>query len=265
MQYTLITGACGGLGGAFVDVLAERGEPLFLTGTSEERLKTLAESLRSRFPALEVAFHACDLTDEADRLAFFGYADGIGAAFSRLVYVAGVDTQMAFEKYDEKKLVFQTRVNLEGAASFVGGFLKRAPLDGDTEILAVGSMSAATPMPYFALYSATKKGLEYFMAGLRTELKGRAKVTCILPGGIPTREDIKENIEEHGFWGRISAKSPREVAEASLKAVHKNKRKKIVGFWNKVIKFTTDVAPMSVKLRFIARRWSKTEKDHFSK
>ena len=43
MNYTLITGACGGLGGAFVRVLAERGEPLFLTGRSEERLKSLSE------------------------------------------------------------------------------------------------------------------------------------------------------------------------------------------------------------------------------
>lgn len=264
MQYTLVTGACGGLGRAFVELLAERGEPLFLTGRSEARLCALKEELAARFPSLSVDYRACDLTKEGDRRAFFEETDGRGATFSRLVYVAGVDTQMAFERYDENKLVFQTRVNLEGAVSFINAFLKRAPLDGNTEILAVGSMSASTPMPYFALYSATKKGLEYFMAGLRTELKGRAKVTCVLPGGIPTREDIKENIKEHGFWGKISAKSPRAVAQASLKAVHKNKRKKVIGFWNKIIKLTTDVAPMSVKMRFIAKRWAQTEKDHFS-
>ncbi len=264
MQYTLVTGACGGLGGAFCDVLAERKEPLFLTGRSEKRLAALAEKLKSSHEGLEVAFRACDLRSEEDRLAFFNYADEMGASFFRLIYVAGVDTQMAFEKYDENKLLLQTRVNLEGAVSFINAFLKRAPLDGKTEILAVGSMSASTPMPYFALYSATKKGLEYFMSALHTELKGRAKVTCVLPGGIPTREDIRRNIEEHGFWGKISQKSPRAVAEASLKAVHKNRRKKVIGFWNKVIKFTTDVAPMSVKSRFIAKRWSHTEKDHFS-
>ncbi len=263
VQYTLITGACGGLGGAFCEVLAGRGEALFLTGRSVERLSALAEDLKARY-GIDVAFRACDLTKKEDRLALFAYADGMGVRFSRLVYVSGVDTQMAFEKYDEDKLLFQTRVNLEGAVSLINAFLRRAPLDGKTEILAVGSMSASTPMPYFALYSATKKGLEYFMAALRTELRGRAKVTCVLPGGIPTREDIKENIKEHGFWGKISQKSPRAVAEASLKAVHKNRRKKVIGFWNKVIKFATDVAPMSVKMRFIAKRWAKTEKDHFS-
>lgn len=263
MEYTLITGACGGLGGAFTELLAERGEALYLTGRSYERLQALAERI-GRAHEVPVKFAPCDLTDPADRVDFFANCDREGIRFRRLVYVAGVDTQSAFEKYDEHKLIFQSRVNFEGAVSFVRGVLARADLDGSTEILAVGSMSASTPMPYFALYSATKKGLEYFLSAIRTELKGRAKVTCVLPGGIPTRDDIKENIAAHGFWGKISAKSPHEVAAASLKAVERNKRVKVIGFWNKVIKLATDLAPMPVKLRFIAKRWSLTEKDHFS-
>ncbi len=264
MEVTLITGACGGLGGAFTRILAERGEPLLLTGRSEERLAALAEELRGAYEGLFVRTFRCDLRKEEERLSLFSYADGLGVTFRRLVYVAGVDTQMAFEKYDESKLVLQTRVNLEGAASLTAGVLSRSPLDGQTELLAVGSMSAATPMPYFALYSATKKALEQFYAALRTELKGRAKVTCVLPGGIPTRDDIKENIESHGFWGRISALPPEKVAKISLAAVAKNKRRVVVGFWNKVIKLATDVAPMSVKLRYISKKWQTTEKDHFS-
>ncbi len=262
-MFTLITGACGGLGGAFSELLAERGEALYLTGRSEERLAALRASLLARFPSVEIRTRACDLADEKDRKAFFAACDEEGIRFCRLVYVAGVDTQMAFEKYGEEKLVMQTRVNLEGAVSFLRGVLARCPLDGTSELLVIGSLSAATPMPYFALYSATKKGLEYFTAGIRTEYKGRAKITCVLPGGIPTREDIKESIRMHGFWGKISAKSPRDVARASLKAVKKNKRKKIVGFWNKVIAFATNVAPMSVKLRFIARRWKREEKNYY--
>ena len=97
----------------------------------------------------------------------------------------------------------------------------------------------------------------------RTEFKGKAKVTCILPGGIPTREDIKKDIEGHGFWGKISKKTPEQVAVAALKAVSKNKRTKVIGFWNKVIKFFTDLAPLSLQLRFIAKRWKHTEKDAF--
>ena len=264
MQYTLITGACGGLGGAFVEELASRGENLFLTGRSTERLIVLKDDVTSRYPAIKIGTFACDLTQECERAAHFAYMDEEGIVPNRLVYVAGVDTQMAFEKYDEARILMQTRTNFEGALSLMRGVIARAPLDGKTELLAIGSMSAIGPMPYFALYSASKKALEHFCSALRTELKGRAKVTCVLPGGIPTREDIKENIRSHGFFGRVSAKSPRAVALASLKAVRKNKRRKIIGFWNRVICFFSAMCPTPLRLKIIARIWRRTEKDHFS-
>ncbi|MDE7297013.1 MAG: SDR family NAD(P)-dependent oxidoreductase [Clostridia bacterium] len=263
MTYTLVTGACGGLGGAFVRLLAERGEPLFLTGRSAERLQRLENELHEAFPALPVRTFECDLASEASRAALFTRFDEEQITFNRLVYVAGADVQKAFEKYDESKLVMQTRVNFEGAVSLTRAVMARSALDGSTEFLAVGSMSGNCPMPYFALYSATKKALWQFYAALRTELKGRAKVTCVQPGSIPTREDIRKSIREHGFWTRVSAVSPQRVARASLKAVKRNKRKKTIGFWNRVIGFFTAIAPMSLKMRFVARRWKKTEKDAF--
>ena len=263
MQYTLITGACGGLGGAFVEVLAERGEPLFLTGRSEERLKEAQTRIVNRFPGLPVLYGACDLTDADARTRFLAGLQAEEIAVKRLVYVAGVDTQMAFERYSQEKLLFQLRTNFEGAVSLIRGVLPLMPLDSSAEILTVGSMSASLPMPYFALYSATKKALAHFSVALRTELKGRARVTCVQPGGIPTREDIKRDIEGHGFWGRISVKSPREVALASLKAVRKNKRTRIIGFFNRIIWLSTRLTPLSWQLHFVAKRWSKTQKDAF--
>ncbi|MGN0822467.1 MAG: hypothetical protein ACI4NG_01710, partial [Candidatus Gallimonas sp.] len=87
--------------------------------------------------------------------------------------------------------------------------------------------------------------------------------TCVLPGAIPTREDVKKNIRAQGVWGRLAAKSPRAVAEASLKAVKKNRRTAVIGFWNRLMRAATALLPLSLKMRFIARRWSKTEKDAF--
>ena len=118
-------------------------------------------------------------------------------------------------------------------------------------------------MPYFALYSATKKGLEQYFVALREEWKGRAKVTVVLPGGIPTRKDIRENIAAHGWFGRVSALPARTVAERSLRAVQKNRRRVVIGFWNKLLHALMCVVPLSVKLRVIARIWIKTEKDAF--
>ena len=258
-EFTLVTGACGGLGGAFARLLAERGEALFLTWRTEARLLALKSRLLADFPALTVEICACDLTDEVSRAALLAYADEKDMRFSRLVYVAGVDTQKALEKYTADKVVLQSRVNLEAACDLARGVFAR----GGTEFLAVGSMSASTPMPYFALYSATKKGLEQLFVALHTEWKGRAKVAVVLPGGIPTREDIKENIRAHGWFGRVSALPPHTVAERSLKALARNRRKVVIGGWNKLLYALTKCVPTGIRLAFVARMWSKTEKDAF--
>lgn len=264
MKYTLLTGACGGLGSAFAELLASRGEPLVITGTDAEKLQKKREELLAVRPALPVEAIVCDLRSEEARRALFSACDEKRIRFGRLVYVAGVDTQMGFEKYDEARIITQTRVNLEGAVSLVRGVLGRGDLDGTMEILAVGSMSGAVPMPYFALYSATKRGLEQFFSALHEELNGRVKVTCVLPGSIPTREDIRENIKTHGLFGKLSQKEPSEVARISLAAVRKNRRRKVIGFWNRMLLIAMSAVPMSAKLRFIRKKWSKTEKDFYA-
>jgi short-subunit dehydrogenase len=132
------------------------------------------------------------------------------------------------------------------------------------EILNISSVSGIYPMPYFAVYSATKGALTSFSMSLREEVRKKGyKVTAILPGAMPTRDDVKEQIKGQGLWGKLAAKSPDWVAEKSLRVVKKNKRKYIPGFWNNVMNFGTKLLPLPWKLRFIARRWSKISKDAF--
>jgi short-subunit dehydrogenase len=89
------------------------------------------------------------------------------------------------------------------------------------------------------------------------------KVTAVLPGAIPTRDDVKEQIKGQGLWGKIAAKSPRFVAEKSLKEVAKNKGKTVIGFANKCMNIFTKLVPLPLMLKFIAKRWGRISKDAF--
>lgn len=261
MNYTLITGATGGLGRAFCEACAKRGEDLYLTARDNRKLRELAEMLHEKY-GVTVKYSSCHLQDELSRALLFSELQREGCAFSRLINVAGADIQKAFTDYTREKAVFQTRVNFEAAVALTKFVLEaRAPR---LEIIAVSSVSGLYPMPYFALYSATKAALTQFFEALHVELKGQGvKVTVVLPGAMPTREDIKEQIKGQGLWGKLAAKPVEYVAEKSLRAVRRNKRKYIPGFWNKAMAVCTKPIPMSVKMRFIARRWSKIEKDAF--
>ena len=261
--YTLVTGATGGRGEEFCRQLAARGDRLFLTGRSPERLAALSGRLAAEFHAVQTDFFPCMLDDEKQRAALFADIDAKGVRISRLVYVAGVDTQLAFEKYDQQKLLFQTRVNFEAAVSTARYAMERRTQDFG--ILVVGSMSSACPMPYFALYSATKIAICYFFSALRTELKGSAKVTVVMPGGVPTRPDIIEDIKRQGLKGRLSAKPKAFVVKKALAGAEKNKRIVIPGLFNKFTYFITKIVPVSWQTAFVAKHWSGREKDAFTR
>ena len=261
-KYALITGATGGLGKAFVESLAARGYRLLLTGRSIERLQALKTEMQERYPSLEMRIYQAKLDMDSDRKSLMDGILGEGIKLSMLVNVAGADIQKGLAEYTQEKIAFQCRVNFEAAVA-----LCRFAIENKAErleIINISSVSGIYPMPYFAVYSATKGALTSFSQALREEMKGKnVSVTTILPGAMPTREDIKAQIKGQGAWGKLAVKTPQAVAEISLKAVRKNKSKVIVGFWNKVMRATTWWIPSSWRMKFIARRWSRIQKDAF--
>ncbi|MBQ8295770.1 MAG: SDR family NAD(P)-dependent oxidoreductase [Clostridia bacterium] len=260
--YAWITGATGGLGKAFVWAAAKRGYDLCLTGRSEEKLKGLQQEIAVLYPQTDVKIFAADLSNERDRASLMAQIEAQGLRIGLLANVAGADVQKGLTAYTQEKIAFQCRVNFEAAVSLCRFAIERKA--ARLNIVNVSSVSGIYPMPYFAIYSATKGALTSFSVSLREEMKGKnVAVTAILPGAMPTREDIKEQIKGQGAWGKLAAKSPESVAEISLKAVEKNKRKVIVGFWNKMMRIGTCWLPTSWRLHFIAKRWSKISKDAF--
>ena len=261
-EYALVTGATGGLGKAFVYALAKRGYALILTGRSEEKLSALRKELETAYPQISVCVQSADLANGESRNKLLETLTAHGVKIRLLVNVAGADIQKPFTDYTQEKIAFQCRVNFETAVSFCHFAIQNRAKR--LEIINITSVSGIYPMPYFAIYSATKSALTSFSVALREEVKGKnIAVTAILPGAMPTRSDIKEQIKGQGLWGKLAVKTPKWVAEYSLKMVKRNKAKKIAGFWNKVMRIGTACIPTKLKLRFIAKRWSKISKDAF--
>lgn len=209
-KYALVTGATGGLGKAFADELANRGYALLLTGRSEEKLRKQQEELQIKYPNIQTRIYPADLTNEGDMTALKEKIAGENLRLSLLANVAGADIQKPFTEYTKEKISFQCRVNFEAAVSLchfaIGQKAKRL------DIINISSVSGIYPMPYFAIYSATKNALTFFSQALREEMKGKGVfVTAVLPGAIPTREDIRAQIKGQGLWGKLAAKSPQAV------------------------------------------------------
>lgn len=263
MEYSIITGGSGVLGKEIAKAALNNGENVYIIGRSSEKLTLIERELSAKFPNNVVKTAAVNLADEKARVNFFNLFAGENAVVSALYLVAGVDTQKAFLKYDEKKLINQVRVNYESYLSFTNFSLKK--MNSELKILVVSSLTGVTPMPYFAEYASLKGALISFFKALKYELRNSGvKITVLAPGSIPTRDDIIEDIKQQGFTGKMSSKSPEYVVKKAFKSLARNKFLCIPGVWNKFVYFLSGITPSFIKQRIIAKKFKNKEKDAFN-
>jgi short-subunit dehydrogenase len=211
---TLLTGATGGLGRAIAEAMAERGARLVLSARSREALEALAAEL----PGEGHSVLPADLAepDAAERLA----AEAPGTEI--LVANAGLPGAGKLEDFSAEEVKRALRVNLE-APILLARTLYPAMLEaGSGHLVFVASLSGKAASPRTSVYNATKFGLRGFALGLRSDLAPRGiGVSLVSPGFV----------REAGMFADAGAKpppgmgtaSPRQVGEATVKAIERNK------------------------------------------
>ena len=178
MEYSIITGACGGLGKVFVTSLYEKKKNLILLGRDIKRLELLKSKIyKDGFG--DVKCFQVDISNKDEVVNLFTLLEKERIKIDGLYYVAGVDIQKPFIEYTYDKIVMQARVVYEGALLFTNFALKnKANL---LNILVVSSACGFCPMPYFSEYASLKGALISFYKGLKCEVdKKQVKITKIV-------------------------------------------------------------------------------------
>ena len=239
----LVTGASSGIGESFARALRARGERLVLVARRADRLARLAAELGGEDVALPVSL---DLArpDAAESLSRTLQARGIGVRL--LVNNAGVgyggrvheqapERQRAMIDLDVRALVDLTR-------AFVPAMVER----GQGTVLNVVSMSAFQPVPFLAVYAASKAFVLSLTESMAVELEGTGvTVQALCPGNIPTEFQAVAGTSDVKF-SRTPATTPREVVEASLAALEKRQLVVIPGLRDRIT--------VSAQ-RFVPRAW----------
>jgi NAD(P)-dependent dehydrogenase (short-subunit alcohol dehydrogenase family) len=223
----VITGAAGGLGGAFSRCFADAGATLGLLDLNAERLREATAALRARGVACVDA--ACDITDEdACRTAMATVLDRFGG-IDVLVNNAGITHRSAFADTDTAVFRRVMAVNFFGALhctkAALPSLMARRGL-----IVVVSSIAGIAPLYGRSGYAASKHALHGLFASLRTELRAAGvDVTIVCPGftatGLTTAAlDGDGSITRHpqSTVGRIA--SPAAVAQAVVRAAAQRKR-----------------------------------------
>lgn len=251
--FILISGATGGLGSAIVAECALRGYDLYLTDMRED-VGGFADFI-ARTYSIQTRARVCDLTSQVEREKFLEAIRSEGARFRGLINVAGMDYEGAFLERSRGQILQLLRLNVESALDLTHGILKLHDPDIRFMLVNVCSLAAVSPMPYKAVYAATKRFLLDFSYAIREEIKEFATVTTLCPAGMPTTPENMVAIFAQGFWGRATTVDTRTVARMTLDAAEKGKAMVVPGLINQLIQLLSRLLPASVTTRLAGDRW----------
>lgn len=183
---TLVTGASAGLGREISRLIVrEQAGSVIGVARRKERLDELVEEFRTA-PGSEVTAIAADLST----------ADGVHRCFDEatkqridgVILNAGITFFGKAVTQTEESIQSVIATNVTGLSLLAARFAKYF-VDNQIpgRMMLVSSMSGFSPMPYQAVYGATKAYVISLGLALREELRNTgATVTVFCPGGITT-------------------------------------------------------------------------------
>jgi hypothetical protein len=227
----VITGASSGIGAELARGLARRGFPLLLVARRRERLDELANEVGQEY-SVAVEVLPLDLNDVkgraklADRLRDEPIA---GLCNSAGFGTSGVFYELPLERESEE-VTLNALALMELTHAALPGMVER----GAGAVMNIASIAGFQPLPYMAVYSATKAFVQTFSEAVHEELHGTGvSVTVLCPGPVPT--EWAEIANAKRFSIPVVQVSPRDVAEAAIGGMLAGKRSVVPGIVPKVV------------------------------
>ena len=242
----LITGASSGIGRAFAHALARRGMSVVLVARSQERLHALATELSQRH-GIRAEVIPADLSQEDAIRQIQREVQQRGLVIDLLVNNAGFATNGYFEtlspERDHEQVMVDVTAVVDLTHAFVPALLERSP---GAAIINVASTAGFQPLPYMAVYGASKAFVLSFSQALAEEYRTRGlRVLSLCPGATETA--FFDVAGESASFGR--RRTPEQAVATGLRALERGRSVVIDGFFNTLAAQLTRFFPR----RFIAR------------
>jgi len=183
----LITGASAGIGLEFALRLAERGYDLILVARRRDLLDELAARLRAARADIRAEVIAADLSGAAAPANVAAEVARFGLSVDLLVNNAGFGTHGHFEALSPEREHEEIALNVDALVALTHAFLPAMLERGRGGVINVASTAAFQPVPYMAVYAATKAFVRSFSEALYDEVHARGvHVLALCPGPTAT-------------------------------------------------------------------------------
>ena len=235
-NYALITGAASGIGKALAEKFAQQEHHLVLVSKESEIeiLNNQADLFIQKYN-VKVSVIGVDLRKENAATIIYETVKQLDVNIQYLVNNAGFGVYGLFLKTDLVKENDMIYVHTICTTILMKLFIPDMVKNGYGRVLNLGSTASYIPVPYMAVYAATKSYIYSLSKTLNVELKGSGvTVTALCPGATNTAFAHKAEMENTLLF-RLFVMRPDFVANVGYKAMMRGRSYIVVGIYNKML------------------------------
>jgi len=217
----VITGASSGIGVEFANRFAERGANLVLVARRKDRLQAVAKQIQSKHK-VKVDVVVADLAEVGSAERLFKTLQRKKLQIDVLVNNAGFGTMGEFKNHDLNRIAEEIQLNVSTLVQLTRLALP-AMLQRDSGVVVnIASTAAYQPVPYMAVYAATKAFVLSFTEALWGELIGTGvSAIALSPGGTKTEFfEVASNGKTSDGFGKMQTVG--EVVDTLISALDKS-------------------------------------------
>jgi uncharacterized protein len=228
----LITGASTGIGAVFAQELAALGSNLVLVARSEAKLHQLATDLEQRF-GVQVQVIGQDLTQPNAALRVYETITQQGIALDLLVNNAGSGDYGEFAQRSPHRQSEMIKLNILSLVEMTHLVLPQMQRQGAGGIINIASITGFQPIPYLAVYAATKAFIIHFSEALWAENRQTGvQVLVVCPGPTHTDFFAAADMERNpDLMAAQTYENPHILVNQALKALAAGKSTLVTGGW----------------------------------
>ena len=224
MKIAVITGASSGIGREFVYAVDQKDsfDEIWVIARRAERLEELREKCRNPIRPLVL-----DLAEDAGIREYGAMLEKEKPEIALLVNAAGYGVFGPFAEKELDALLRSAKLNslsLTAMCHLSLPYMKRG-----SAIVNMGSNSSWQPVPYQAVYGASKSYVLSLSRAIGRELRGRGvHVMCVCPGWIKT--EFQQHAQHDAYIRYVDRwYGPEEVAAQAMADLDRKKTVSILG------------------------------------
>jgi NAD(P)-dependent dehydrogenase (short-subunit alcohol dehydrogenase family) len=207
-------GAANGVGGALARRFAREGLHVVVSGRTQEKVDAAAEAVVAAGGSAE-GFRA-DVTSAEDQDALFAHAISLGAPLDAVVFNAGSNLPIPFEKLSAADFEDFWRIGCFGAFLTAKRALPLLTAQGSGSLLFTGASASLRGRPNFAHFASSKAALRNLVQALAREYGPQGvHVGHIVIDGVVRGDIVQGRFGEYlDSLGEDGALDPDAIADA---------------------------------------------------